>query len=99
MGLLQTLGGFFTLLLVVTGVAGTIYKLISPGGWIALAWGQSISAGTAVLGSLAFVLLLAWFSRAYTSPRERNRRAGFFVWVFAGAGFLYLAKFWSKGAL
>jgi len=99
MALMQTFGGFVTLVLVITGVAGTIYKLISPGGWIAHAWGQSMSAGTAVLGSLAFVLLLAWFSRAYASPREHNRRAGLFVYMFAAAGFLYIARYWMHGAL
>ena len=91
--------GFILLALVPLGVAGTIYKAISPNGWIAQAFGQSISAGTAVLGSLAVVLAMSWFSRVYTSPRRRNRNAGLFVYVFSAAGFLYAVQLLSRGSL
>ena len=96
---LQTLVGGVILALVPVGVAGSIYKAISPNGWVSQAFGQSISAGTAVLGSLAIVLAMAWFSRVYSSPRQRNRHAGLFVYVFSAAGFIYAVQFLSKGSL
>ena len=96
---LQSLLGAVILALVPLGVAGTIYKAISPNGWVAQMFGQSISAGTAVLGSLALVLGMAWFSRVYTSPRRRNRNAGLFVYFFSAAGCVYALQLLSKGSL
>ncbi len=69
---LQTLVGAVILALVPLGVAGSIYKAISPNGWVAQSFGQSISAGAAILGSLAIVLAMAWFSRVYRSPARRD---------------------------
>lgn len=93
----QALIGFATLALVMTGVGGTIYKMISPGGWVTQAFGHDFSAGTAALGSLAVIAALAWFSRGWSSPGHRNRHAGLFVYAFAAVGVLYLAQFWLKG--
>jgi len=90
--------GMLLLLLVVTGVAGTIYKVMSPDGWIAAAFGRSTSAGLATLGSVALLAGLAWLSRGW-ALRERNRYADLFVYAFAAAGFLYLARYWISGAL
>ena len=84
------------LVLVMTGVAGTIYKLTSPDGWIAGAFGRSISAGFAALTALLAVIAFAWFSRGF-ALRLRNRHADLFVYTFAAAGFLYLAHFWLRG--
>jgi len=96
---LQALIGIVILALVPLGVAGSIYKAISPNGWVAQMFGQSISAGTAVLGSLALVIGMAWFARVYTSPRRRNRNAGFFVYFFSAAGCIYALQLLSKGSL
>ena len=96
---LQALAGGAILALVPLGVAGSIYKAISPNGWVSQAFGQSISAGTAVLGSLVIVLAMAWFSRVYSSPTRRNRHAGLFVYFFSAAGFIYALQFLSKGSL
>jgi len=95
--IVQALISFATLALVMTGVGGTIYKMISPGGWVTQAFGHDFSAGTAALGSLAIIAALAWFSRGWSSPGHRNRHAGLFVYAFAAAGLLYLARFWWKG--
>ena len=96
---LHSLLGAVILALVPLGVAGSIYKAISPNGWVSQMFGQSISAGTAVLGSLALVLAMAWFARVYTSPRRRNRNAGLFVYFFSAAGFVYALQLLSKGSL
>jgi len=89
--------GLAMIALVMTGIGGTIYKVISPDGWVAQAFGRSVSAGTAALGSLFVIAALAWFSRGWSSPRYRNRFSDLLVYGFAAAGFAYLAMFLSKG--
>lgn len=83
--------------LVLVGIGGTIYKVISPEGWVAQAFGRSLSAGVAALGSLLMIAGLAWFSRGWTSPRPRNRFPELLVVTFAAAGLLYIAQLWMKG--
>ena len=97
-GVGQVAVGFVVVALVLMGIGGTIYKVISPDGWIALAFGRSFSAGAAALGSLLLIAALAWFSRNWTSPRNRNRFSELLVYTFAAAGIVYLAQLWLKGA-
>jgi hypothetical protein len=85
--------------LVLGGIGGTIYKVISPEGWIATAFGRSLSAGAAALGSCALVAALAWFSRSWGDPSKHNLLSGFTVYGFAGAGLIYLVQLWTKGTL
>lgn len=94
----QVVVGFMVVALVILGIGGTIYKAISPEGWIAQAFGKSASAGAAALGSLMLIAGLAWFSRGWTSPRNRNRFSELLVYAFAAAGMVYLAQLWLKGA-
>jgi hypothetical protein len=93
----QVLVGFVIVVLVTLGIGGTIYKVISPDGWIAVAFGRSLSAGAAALGSLMLIAGLAWFSRGWTAPRARNRFSDLLVYTFAGAGIVYLGQLWMKG--
>jgi hypothetical protein len=67
--------------LVLIGIGGTIYKVISPEGWVAHAFGRSVSAGVAALGSLLMIAGLAWFSavhrpdvaeRHVLAPKRKN---------------------------
>jgi len=96
----QALFGFVVLALVLTGIGGTIYKVIAPDGWVAQAFGRSLSAGVAALGSLAMIAGLAWFSRGWSpSPHRRHRVSGLMVYAFAGAGLLYLARLVLQGTL
>ena len=81
--------------LVLGGIGGTIYKVISPDGWVTQAFGRSLSAGVAALGSLLMIVGLAWFSRS--APRSYNRFPELLVYTFAAAGLLYLAQLWMKG--
>ena len=87
------------LTLVLGGIGGTIYKVISPEGWIANAFGRSLSAGAAALGSMALVGGLAWFSRSWGDPTNRTLVWHFLIWSFASAGLLYLAQLWTRGSL
>jgi hypothetical protein len=93
----QVIVGFAAVALVVLGIGGTIYKVISPDGWVAQAFGRSLSAGAAALGSLLLIAGLAWFSRGWNSPRARNRYSDLMVYTFAAAGMFYLAQLWLKG--
>lgn len=93
----QVVVGFMVVALVILGIGGTIYKVISPDGWVSQAFGRSLSAGTAALGSLLLIAGLAWFSRGWTSPRTRNRYSDLMVYTFAAAGMFYLAQLWIKG--
>jgi len=85
--------------LVLGGIGGTIYKVISPEGWIANSFGRSISAGAAALGSMALVAGLAWFSRSWGAPDNRSVFTYVLIWSFAALGALYLAQIWTKGTL
>ena len=93
----QVIVGLAVVALVMIGIGGTIYKVISPEGWLSQAFGRSLSAGVAALGSLFMIAGLAWFSRGWASPRTRNRFPELLVYTFAGAGLLYLAQLWTKG--
>jgi hypothetical protein len=94
----QACAGFVLVGLVLAGIGGTIYKVIAPDGWVAQAFGRSLSAGVATLGSLILIFALAWFSRGWNSPRHRNRFSDLLVYGFAGAGLLYLCELWVKGS-
>jgi hypothetical protein len=93
----QVIYGFTIVVLVMLGIGGTIYKVIAPDGWVAQAFGRSLSAGVATLGSLVIIFALAWFSRGYSSPRRRNGFSDLLVYSFAAAGLLYLVKLWIRG--
>jgi hypothetical protein len=95
----QTFVSCVVLSLVLGGIGGTIYKVLSPEGWIASVFGRSFSAGVAALGSMALVGALAWFSRSWAGPDNRSLLAHFLVYGFAVAGLLYLMQLWTKGSL
>jgi hypothetical protein len=86
--------------LVMTGVAGTIYQLVSPGGWIAHAFGHGAKAGFSLFMAVALLVGFAYLSRTWTPSRmERNFAANLAVALFALAGVVYLAHFCTTGAL
>ena len=93
----NTVIGFALVALVLMGIGGTIYKVISPDGWVANAFGRSLSAGAAALGSLVMITALAWFSRGWAAPRHRSTLSDCLVYGFAAAGLLYIAQIWLKG--
>lgn len=99
---LQAIGqmtvGVLLITLVLMGIGGTIYRIISPEGWIAQAFGRSASAGLVAIGSLLMVATLAWFSRDWTSAAiYRNRFSALLLYTFAAAGLLYFAQLWVGG--
>jgi hypothetical protein len=86
---LQTLGGFAITVLVILGVGGSVYKMISPDGWLAQAFGKGLAGGLAAILGLLWLALFAWVSREWISARRHNRFSDLFVYVFAGAGAIY----------
>lgn len=91
--------GMLLLALVLAGIGGTVYRIVSPEGWLAQAFGRSASAGLVAIGSLLMVAGLAWFARDWTSTGSyRTRASSFLLYAFACAGMLYVAQLWL-GAL
>ena len=95
--LVHSLFGVAVLALVLVGIGGTIYKIIAPDGWVVQAFGRSLSAGAAALGSLMMIVGLAWFSRGWSSPRRRNQFSDYAVYAFAAAGLLYIVQLAIQG--
>jgi len=89
----QALVGFAIAALVMVGVGGTVYNLISPGGWFAQMFGRSLAGGLAALLAFMLIGLCAWLTRSWVSPRTRNRYSDVFVYFFAAAGALYSLEF------
>ncbi|MGQ0653914.1 MAG: hypothetical protein ACT4P4_16900, partial [Betaproteobacteria bacterium] len=73
--MVQTLYGFAVTVLVFVGIGCTIYKVVSPDGWVASAFGRSLSSGFAMLGSVVALVALALLSRS--SPRQHNALSEF----------------------
>lgn len=88
---LQTLGGFALTVLVIIGVAGSVYKMIAPDGWLAQALGKGLAGGMAAILGFLWLALFAWITREWISAHRRNRYSELFVYVFAAAGAIYVA--------
>jgi cation transporter-like permease len=97
--LAETLAGLSLLALVMFGAGMTVYRVIAPGGWAAQLLGRSLSSGAAALVSLIVIGVLAWFSRDWITPQQKNRYAELMLYAFAGAGILYVVQLWLIGAL
>ena len=92
----HSLLGFAVAALVMLGVGGTVYHLVSPGGWIAQLFGRSLAGGMAGLLALFFVGLAVWLTRAWTSVTQRNRYSEVFVYVFAATGLVYAVQMYMN---
>jgi len=90
--LIQTLVGFAVLAFLMIGVGGTIYRIISPDGWLVQLFGAGLKAGTATVLSLVALGILGWFAREWVSAYQKNRLADVLIYVFSGAGVVYLAQ-------
>jgi hypothetical protein len=89
--LLQLLAGFVVSACVLTGISGTIYKLIEPEGWFVLAFGRSLGLSAALLAALLGAAAVVWALPGW-KPTQRARIADAVVYGFAAAGLLYLGK-------
>lgn len=89
--------GLGILVLVMLGISGTIYKVVSPDGLVAGLFGKSISVGLVALGSLTLIGLCAWFTGALSSYRSRDWLSNVVVYGSAAVGMVYLLHFWWTG--
>jgi hypothetical protein len=97
--LLQTIAGFAIVALVVLGVAGTVYKLISPDGWLAQAFGRGLAGGMTAFLGVIWIAVFAWATREWISARRRNKFSDLFVYVFAASGLFYAVQLIQYGGL
>lgn len=95
--LAQVLIGFMVSVLVMVGIAGSIYKLVSPDGWIAVAFGHSFSFGAALLAALLGAAAVVWTVPGF-APGQRARIADAVVYSFAAAGVLFLGQLLVLGS-
>jgi hypothetical protein len=88
----HAIAGCAIALLVMVGVAGTVYHLVSPGGWVGQLFNRSLAGGMA--GILAFMVigLCAFLTQTWVSVTNRNRFSEVFVYLFAAAGALYCVE-------
>ena len=89
------------LALVLGGIGGTIYKVISPDGWVAHGLRpQPVGGRRGARLARAGRPALAWFSRSWGDGRTTaSLFSHFLVYGFAAAGILYLVQLWTKGTL
>lgn len=91
----EAAAGLAMVVLVITGICGTLYKLVAPDGWIAQAFGRSLGAGATTVGTLVVLAACVWLTRG--SARGRHFVSDLVVYGFAAAGALYLGRYLMGG--
>ena len=89
--LAQAAAGLAMACLVLAGILGTVYMLVGPDGWIAMAFDRSLTTGGAALGSLLLLAACAWYTHG--SARRHHLMPHFVSYFFAAAGALYIARY------
>jgi hypothetical protein len=90
--LVQALVAFVMVMLIMIGIAGTVYRVIAPDGWIAQAFNRSALSGVVALCSIGIVAGMLWLKRGNTLFAKRNKVTEMIVMGFAGLGALFLAQ-------
>ena len=96
---LQFTGGFLLLVLIMLGVGGTIYKLISPEGWLAQLLGGSLNYLSAIALALVGVAMFAWFAQDQIAQTRHDKVGDWWVYLFAAAGLIYAGQILLRGTL
>jgi hypothetical protein len=92
----QVAAGFAITLLVLVGIAGSIYRLVAPEGWVVMAFGHSFGLGAALLAALLGAAALVWALPGWI-PAQRARIADAVVYGFAAAGLIFLGRMLVTG--
>lgn len=95
--LVQVLLGFAISALVLVGIAGSIYRLVEPQGWVVQAFGHSVGFGAALIAVLLGAAAVVWALPGFM-PSQRARVADAVVYGFAAAGVLYLGQLVVAGS-
>jgi hypothetical protein len=77
--------------LVLVGIAGSIYRLVAPEGWVVRAFGHGFGLGAALVAALLGAAALVWALPGWM-PAQRARIADAVVYGFAAAGLIYLGQ-------
>jgi len=88
----QVAAGFVISALVLIGISGSIYRLVSPQGWFVQAFGNSVGLGAALVAALLGAAALVWALPGWI-PAQRGRISDAVVYGFAAAGVLYLGQY------
>lgn len=94
----QVAAGFAITVLVLVGIAGSIYRLVSPEGWVVQAFGHSFGLGAALIAALLGAAALVWAVPGWM-PAQRARTADAVVYGFAAAGLIYLGRMLVAGTV
>jgi hypothetical protein len=95
----HAIAGVAIAVLVMLGVGGTVYNLVAPGGWLAVAFGRSVAGGMAAVLALLIIGACAWLTRNLFSVSARNRHSEAFVYGFAAVGAIYAIQILVKGGV
>lgn len=96
---LQFFGGFLLLALVMLGVGGTLYKLLSPDGWLAQLFGGSLGYLGAIVLALLGVVTFAWCAQDQIAPTRRDSIGDWWVYLCGLAGLFYAAEILWRGSM
>lgn len=90
--LAQALFGFAMVMLIMVGIAGTVYRVIAPDGWIVQAFNRGVASGLLTVGVVGLLAMLAWTKRGSTLYARRSTAVEMIVLGLAGVGALFLVQ-------
>ena len=90
--LVQALIAFVMVMLIMIGIAGTVYRLIAPDGWIAQAFNRGALSGLVALSVIAILGGMVWVKGSKSIFAKRNKLSEVVVTAFAGLGALFLLQ-------
>jgi hypothetical protein len=93
----QALSAASIAVLVVLGVAGSLYRLIMPDGWIGAVFTRSVAAGLALLLALLMAGISIRLLHAWMPSAQRKFCSELMVYAFAGLGLVYATDMLLKG--
>lgn len=88
--LAQALVAFGMVMLIMIGIAGTVYRVIAPDGWIVQAFERGLGNGLATLSVIALLAASLWLRGGKAVLAKRSKLIEMIVIGFAGAGALFL---------
>jgi len=88
----QALIAFAVVMLIMIGIAGTVYRMIAPDGWIAGAFNRGVISGLVAICAIGLLAGLLWFKRGTTAFAMRSNATEIVVMGFAGVGALFLLQ-------
>jgi hypothetical protein len=88
----QALVAFMVVMLIMIGIAGTVYRMIAPDGWIVSAFERGLGNGLAALAAIALLGGLLWLKGGRNAFAKRSTATEVVVIGFAGLGVLFLLQ-------